>query len=101
MDSLTARDSEGTRMRIERTGEEGVSAILDENEARVLSRSLEHIPAFLREARGALRRPAEGRGFLVASFRDEASLGAFLGRFMPGKLKGLGGFPAMMAAGAV
>lgn len=85
-------------MRIERTGDEGVAAILDENEARVLSRSMEHIPAFLREARGALRRPADSRGFLVASFRDEATLGAFLGRFMPGKLKGLGGMAGVMSA---
>ena len=87
-------------MRIERTGDEGVAAILDENEARVLSRSMDHLPAFLREARGALGRPSEGRGFLVASFRDEAGLGAFLGRFMPGKLRGLGGMAGLMSAGA-
>ncbi len=54
---------------------------------------MDHIPAFLREARGALGRPSEGRGFLVASFRDEAALGAFLGRFMPESCGGTAAWP--------
>jgi hypothetical protein len=73
-------------MRIERNAGSDLPVVahLNEAEARVLSRSVDALPGFLQAARGALRRANEAGASLTASFRDEAALGAFLDRFMPG-----------------
>lgn len=75
----------------------GHVAILDEVDVRILSRSLEALPAWMgaipEASRGRLRRLPGDALAVEAAFPDEAGLHAFLGRFLPGKLKGSSAVP--------